>query len=85
MVPDEQIASLAAAGLAGVEVFHPDQPERQQAGLLGLARDLGLVATGGSDDHGSLTGRRIGSQTTPADAYQTLLAQATGARPVRRG
>ncbi|HYB15894.1 MAG TPA: phosphatase, partial [Streptosporangiaceae bacterium] len=54
-------------------------------GLLGLARDLGLVATGGSDDHGSLTGHRIGCETTAADAYEALLAQATGARPIRRG
>jgi 3',5'-nucleoside bisphosphate phosphatase len=84
MVPDEQIAALAAAGLAGVEVFHPDQPEPEQAGLLALTRDLGLVATGGSDDHGSLTGHRIGSYTTAADAYESLLSQATGAKPVRR-
>jgi predicted metal-dependent phosphoesterase TrpH len=84
-LPDEQIAALAAAGLAGVEVFHPDQAEPERAALLGLARDLGLVATGGSDDHGSLTGHRIGCETTPAGAYQTLLAQATGAHPTRRG
>ncbi|HYB14279.1 MAG TPA: PHP domain-containing protein, partial [Streptosporangiaceae bacterium] len=77
-IPDEQIAALAAAGLAGVEVFHPDQSAAQRAGLLGLARDLGLVATGGSDDHGSLTGHRIGCETTAADAYEALLAQATG-------
>jgi 3',5'-nucleoside bisphosphate phosphatase len=84
VVSDEQIAALAAAGLAGVEVFHPDQPEARRAGLLALARDLGLVATGGSDDHGSLTGHRIGCETTDAEAYETLLAQATGARPLRR-
>jgi len=77
-VSDEQIARLAATGLAGVEVFHPDQPEAEQAGLLGLTRDLGLVATGGSDDHGSLTGHRIGSYTTPAPAYESLLAEAGG-------
>ncbi len=81
----QQIAALAAAGLAGIEVFHPDQSQRQRAGLLGLARDLGLVTTGGSDDHGSLTGHRIGCETTPAEAYETLLAQTTGAQPIRRG
>jgi 3',5'-nucleoside bisphosphate phosphatase len=84
VVPDGQIAALAAAGLAGLEVFHPDQPERQQAGLLGLARELGLAATGGSDDHGSLTGHRIGSPTTPADAYESLISMATGAKPISR-
>jgi 3',5'-nucleoside bisphosphate phosphatase len=70
---DEQIARLAAAGLAGVEVFHPDQPDTERAGLLALADDLGLLATGGSDDHGSLTAHRIGRETTPPDAYHRLL------------
>jgi predicted metal-dependent phosphoesterase TrpH len=79
---DEQIAALAAAGLAGVEVFHPDQPESQRASLLGLSRDLGLVATGGSDDHGRLTGHRIGCEVTAADAYDALVSQAAGT-PIR--
>jgi 3',5'-nucleoside bisphosphate phosphatase len=84
-VDDAQIAVLAAAGLAGVEVFHPDQPDSEQASLLGLTRDLGLVATGGSDDHGSLTGHRIGSHTAADGAYEILISQATGARPVQGG
>ena len=76
VVSDEQIAGLAAAGLAGVEVFHPDQPEAERACLLALSRDLGLVATGGSDDHGHLTGHRIGCEVTAADAYHALVSQA---------
>jgi hypothetical protein len=84
-VSDEQIAGLAAAGLAGVEVFHPDQLETERAGLLGLSRDLGLVATGGSDDHGRLTCHRIGCEVTSDDAYEILVGHATGANPVRRG
>ncbi|HXO23635.1 MAG TPA: PHP domain-containing protein [Streptosporangiaceae bacterium] len=85
LVTDEQIAGLAAAGLAGVEVFHPDQPEDEQASLLSLTRDLGLIATGGSDDHGRLTGHRIGSHTAAPGAYESLIAQATGSEPVRSG
>ena len=81
LVADDQIAGLAAAGLAGVEVFHPDQPADAQAGLLGLTRELGLIATGGSDDHGRLTGHRIGSRTTPAEAYEALAALARTATP----
>ena len=83
LVSDAQIAELAVAGLAGVEVFHPDQPD--PASLLGLTRDLGLIATGGSDDHGSLTGHRIGSHIAAADAYERLIAQATGAKPIQGG
>ena len=77
-VTDEQITRLAAAGLAGIEVFHPDQSDAERARLLALASDLGLVATGGSDDHGSLTGYRLGSETTPAGAYQDLLSRVPG-------
>jgi predicted metal-dependent phosphoesterase TrpH len=75
-VADGQIAGLAAVGLAGLEVHHPDQSGNERGRLLALARDLALVATGGSDDHGSLTGHRLGAETTPADAYEALVAQA---------
>jgi predicted metal-dependent phosphoesterase TrpH len=77
-VTDEQITRLAAAGLAGLEVFHPDQSDAERARLLALASDLGLVATGGSDDHGSLTGYRLGCETTSAGAYQDLLSRVPG-------
>ena len=69
---------LAAAGLHGLEVFHPDQSDAERARLLALASDLSLVATGGSDDHGSLTGYRLGCETTPAEAYQDLLSRVPG-------
>ena len=59
-----------------MEVYHPDQTEAERVGLLALAHDLGLVATGGSDDHGSLTGHRIGTETVGADAYQALISRA---------
>jgi 3',5'-nucleoside bisphosphate phosphatase len=82
MVPDEAIADLAAAGLAGIEVWHPDQDRDQRMLLQALARRLSLVASGGSDDHGELTGHRLGSDTIAPDAYERLLSQATGAVPV---
>jgi predicted metal-dependent phosphoesterase TrpH len=80
-VPDDVIAGLAAAGLSGVEVRHPDQNGPQRAALQALADRLGLVASGGSDDHGELTGYRIGSETIAPDAYERLVSQATGAAP----
>ena len=63
MMPDDAIADLAAAGLHGIEVWHPDQGQEQRALLTALAVELGLVASGGSDDHGALTGYRIGCET----------------------
>ena len=82
MIPDDVIAGLAAAGLSGIEVWHPDQDRDQRMQLQALADRLNLVASGGSDDHGELTGYRIGSDTIAPDAYERLIAQATGAVPV---
>jgi predicted metal-dependent phosphoesterase TrpH len=73
---DEQIAGLAAVGLAGLEVHHPDQSPTERVRLLALAHHLALVATGGSDDHGSLTGHRLGAETTSAEAYEALVSGA---------
>jgi predicted metal-dependent phosphoesterase TrpH len=77
-VTNEQVTRLAAVGLAGLEVFHPDQSDAERARLIALAHDLGLAATGGSDDHGSLTGYRLGCETTSAEAYQDLLSRVPG-------
>jgi hypothetical protein len=74
-VTNEQITRLAAVGLAGLEVFHPDQSEAERARLIALAHDLALVPTGGSDDHGSLTDYRLGGETTSGEAYQDLLSR----------
>jgi hypothetical protein len=65
-----------------VEVFHPDQPDSERARLLALSHDLGLLASGGSDDHGALTGHRIGAEIAAADVYQNLLSMTTGAQPM---
>ncbi len=81
MIPDEVIAGFAAAGLTGIEIRHPDQDHSKREHLTALAATLGLVASGGSDDHGSLTGYRIGCETIADDQYQRLLAQASGAAP----
>lgn len=79
VISDEAISRLAAAGLTGIEVEHPDQDHAQREHLRALAADLGLVASGGSDDHGGLTGYRLGCDTISPENYQRLIAQATGA------
>lgn len=54
----EVLTTLKAQGLAGVELFYPyvleqEKPLNPQLGELpALVAELGLVATGGSDDHG---------------------------------
>jgi 3',5'-nucleoside bisphosphate phosphatase len=81
-IPDDVIADLAAAGLTGIEVDHPQQDQTRRARLRELAAELGLIPSGGSDDHGELTGFRIGIETAPGDSYQRLVERATGAVPI---
>jgi 3',5'-nucleoside bisphosphate phosphatase len=81
-IPAAVIADLQHAGLTGIEVNHPQHDERERAGLGELARALGLIASGGSDDHGALTGFRLGSEVAPDGSYEALIERATGARPV---
>ncbi len=78
LIPEDLIGELAQAGLAGVEVAHPDHGEGERLVLAGLADRLGLAVTGGSDDHGELTGDRIGTETTSETDFDRLLASATG-------
>jgi predicted metal-dependent phosphoesterase TrpH len=78
-VTDEEIIRLAAVGLAGVEVFHPDHGHSERSRLTALASRLGLVATGGSDDHGSFNSNGLGAETTPPGEYARLIGQAAGA------
>jgi len=83
IVPDEVIATLAAEGLAGLEVDHRDQDEAARRHLRGLATDLGLVVTGSSDYHGTGKANRLGENTTDPDAYAELVDRARGAvRPL---
>ncbi|HEV8609394.1 MAG TPA: PHP domain-containing protein [Thermoanaerobaculia bacterium] len=58
--PDAEtvIAGLAAHGLDALEVFHPDHGIAEVERFGRLARELGLVATAGSDFHGSIEGRK---------------------------
>lgn len=48
----EVLEELLPLGWQGVEVFYPQHSELVMAALLAIARDRGLVPTGGSDFHG---------------------------------
>ena len=44
---------LREVGLAGIEAYYSQHPPHLRTQLAGVAADLGLVATGGSDCHGT--------------------------------
>ena len=75
-VPEPVIRAMAAAGLGGLEVDHPDQPPEDRARWRALAAELGLETTGASDCHGALYGYRLGIERTPDAAVERLLARA---------
>jgi 3',5'-nucleoside bisphosphate phosphatase len=75
-VPEPVIRAMAAAGMAGLEVDHPDQPEEDRAHWRELAAELGLETTGSSDCHGALYGYRMGVCRTPEPVLERLLARA---------
>jgi predicted metal-dependent phosphoesterase TrpH len=48
------LASLHSQGVMGVECFYGSWPERRRQLLLSLARNEGMIPTGGSDYHGTV-------------------------------
>ncbi|MBY8884192.1 PHP domain-containing protein [Streptomyces sp. PTM05] len=81
-IPEAAIAELAAAGLDGIEVDHMDHDEPTRARLRALAAELGLLATGSSDYHGSRKSCRLGEYTTDPEVYREISRRATGAVPI---
>ncbi|MEX2969006.1 PHP domain-containing protein [Streptomyces sp. C184] len=81
-VPESVIAELAASGLDGIEADHMDHDAPTRARLHGMAADLGLLATGSSDYHGSRKTCRLGEYTTDPEIYGEIVRRATGAFPV---
>ena len=72
LVTDDVVATLAAAGLAGLEVDHPDHDLAERAHYGDLARSLGLLATGSSDYHGTGKLQGIGACTTDPEVFAAL-------------
>ena len=75
VLPPEVLAGLVAdQGLEGFEVDHQDHDEATRAALRALAEQLGVLATGSSDYHG--TGKvdhGLGVNVTDPETYATLL------------
>jgi predicted metal-dependent phosphoesterase TrpH len=80
---DDRIATLARAGLDAIEVRHSDHDEPTEARYRALARELGLLVSGGSDYHGESSHRapRFGSLTIARDELEALRRAARRRRP----
>lgn len=61
-----------AAGLDGVEAFYGHYDDRERARWLGIAKDLALTPTGGSDWHGPGTARDVGIDLPSPHAERVL-------------
>ncbi len=76
------VAELAEAGFAGIEAVYGRYTPNERAGLCDLARRHGLVATSGSDYHGTVkpdlsVGTGQGDLRVPDDVVAELAARAT--------
>ncbi|HYY79115.1 MAG TPA: PHP domain-containing protein [Actinomycetes bacterium] len=75
---DRLLAAACEAGVDGVEVWHPQHDAELAAALLRTVRRRGLLATGGSDYHGThkpgvLVGSgAAGNVRVPAETLQAL-------------
>ncbi len=68
------VTAVLKAGIDGVEVFHPEVPKSHREMYTNLARFLGKMVTGGSDDHGTVkTSETLGTIKVPEDLITTIL------------
>ena len=75
---DGRISELRDAGLDAIEVYHSDHDAAMVDRYRGMAADLGLLVTGGSDFHGDPTyGFEPGSATLPRADWERLEAART--------
>ena len=73
---------LRTVGLAGIEAYYSEHPPHVRAQLAGVAAELGLVATGGSDCHGTgKPGLEIGTGRGDLVVPDTALEELRARKP----
>ena len=83
VVSDAVIETMAAAGMAGLEVHHRDHTGEQVRHGLDLSASLDLFVTGSSDYHGEGKPNLLGENTTDPAVLQRIEELATGVRVLR--
>lgn len=72
VVPTPVIARWVDAGLAGLEVDHPDHTAEWRCALHVIAGHFGLIETGSSDFHGRGKTTRLGENLTRPEALAAI-------------
>lgn len=73
---------MIEAGLAGLEVYHRDNPLDARQDLLEMANKHQLLVTGSSDYHGAGKPNQLGENTTDRSVVEAIAEQATSSTAV---
>jgi predicted metal-dependent phosphoesterase TrpH len=76
--PEAMIVELKAAGMVGIEAYYNNYMNEEIGNLIALAKDHGLIITGGSDYHGLDESNEtlVGGVEVPMEAVNRLIARA---------
>ena len=83
IVGERTYREMIDAGLAGLEIYHRDNPEEGRAFLRKLADRHGLLVTGSSDYHGAGKPNVLGENLTSPEVFARIEEQGTGTPVVR--
>lgn len=83
IVGERTYQEMIDAGLAGLEVYHRDNPEEGRTFLRGLAERHGLFVTGSSDYHGAGKPNLLGENLTSPEVFARIEELGTGTPVVR--
>lgn len=78
VLSSELIGRLAADGLTGLEVDHPDHSPDERAELREIAAEHGLLTTGSSDYHGHNKQLRLAQEHTAPGVLAALIGKTSG-------
>lgn len=83
IVGERTYREMIDAGLAGLEIYHRDNPEEGREFLRGLAERYGLFVTGSSDYHGAGKPNLLGENLTSPEVLARIEDLGTGSSVVR--
>jgi hypothetical protein len=75
-VPDGLIEELAAGGMVGIEVNHPDHDDERRTKYAAIAERLDLIPLSSSDCHGARYDYRMGKERTDPATFAELRRRA---------